>query len=321
MFCNQQTITGYKKVETTAEQIDKIRAYLTSHHSQQPVQIAFYGGTFTALPRAIQDMYLKAARLFVRTGQVQSIRLSTRPDCITSDTLTFLKENHVTIIELGAQSMDNRVLALCGRGHTANDTHTAVTLLKEHGFTVGLQLMPGLPGDAENCFKNTIYEIIDLKPHFVRLYPALVIKGTKLEELYKRGQYVPLTLSEAINRCREAYLNFMRAGISVIRMGLQPTEELERPGTIVAGPFHPAFSQLVISSILLDSMRSALEKKKDKLETAIFYVNPRDISAAIGQRRVNIVTLKKEFGLQKIYFVANQKVCRNRVVLSASPTV
>ena len=195
------------------------------------------------------------------------------------------------------------MLNRAGRGHTARHTAYAVSLLREHRFAVGIQLMPGLPGDSADTFRTTVDVVMVLKPDFVRLYPALVITGTPLERLYREGKYDPLTLDEAVSMCREAYTKFEVAGISVVRMGLQPTEELERPGTILAGPYHPAFRQLVESSIFLDKMRAALREDNAKRRTAVFAVSPRDVSAAIGQRRGNIERLKREFGLSDVRIV------------------
>jgi histone acetyltransferase (RNA polymerase elongator complex component) len=202
--------------------------------------------------------------------------------------------------------MDDRVLALACRGHIARDTANAVALLREYRFAVGLQLMPGLPGDSADIFRATVDAVIGLNPDFVRLYPALVIKGTPLERLYLAGKYDPLPLDAAVSICREAYTKFERAGISVVRMGLQPTQELERPGTILAGPYHPAFRQLVESSIFLDKMRALLRERSEQGRTAVFGVNPRDLSTAVGQRRENIERLKKEFGLFSVRIVESR---------------
>jgi len=251
-----------------------------------------------------QKTYLEEVQPFLQTGQIQAIRISTRPDSIDPVILSLLQAYRVTIVELGAQSMDDRVLALSGRGHTAVDTERAVTLLKERGFIVGLQLMPGLPGDSADIFRQTVDKVIKLKPDLVRLYPALVIKDTPMEELYRIGRYQPLSLEAAVALCRGAFLACKGAGIRVSRMGLQPTEELGKPGTILAGPFHPAFGQLVESSVLLERMRDALRNRKEKAATAVLSVNPREISTAIGQHRVNIETLKKEFDLREVHIVA-----------------
>ncbi len=206
----------------------------------------------------VQKSYLEACQPFISSGRIKGIRLSTRPDCISREILAFLRDHQVETIELGVQSMDDSVLMRSGRGHTAADTIHAVTLLREQGFSIGLQLMPGLPGDAAGTFMETVHSVIGMRPEFVRIYPALVIKETPLEALYCSGQYAPLSLDEAVQWCKNAFLQFERAGIAVIRMGLQPTEELQKTGTILAGPYHPAFRQLVDSSVLLDRMRAAV---------------------------------------------------------------
>ena len=172
--------------------------------------------------------------------------------------------------------------------------------------------MPGLPGDSFDGFLNTVDRVVELKPDFVRIYPALVIKDTPLEDLYRSGRYMPLSLDDAVALCREALERFEQAGIDVIRIGLQPSEELEKPGTIIAGPYHPAFRQLVESSILLDNMRSALRTQTGKTSMVTFQVNPKDLSAAIGQRRSTIELLKKEFGLRDVSIVEGKNDLKRR---------
>jgi len=315
VFCDQKNITGQTKPVDPSAVPQKINEYLTSSTSQKPAQVAFFGGSFTALPGEMQKAYLAAVRPFVNSHQIKDIRLSTRPDCITDDILALLREYHVTIIELGAQSMDDAVLNRSGRGHTAIDTVNAVRLIKSHDFLIGLQLMPGLPGDSADSFMKTVNTIIGLRPDFVRIYPALVLRHTPFEYLYTSGRYIPLSLDDAVVLCRDALERFELAGIDVIRIGLQPTEELERPGTIIAGPYHPAFRQLVESSILLDIMRSSLRARMEKKDMVTFQVHPNDLSAAIGQHRSNIELLKKEFGINKIRIVAGESILRRDAAL------
>ncbi len=310
VFCNQKNITGQIKPVDLATIPRTIAEYLKTNAQDGPVQIAFYGGSFTALSHEIQKSYLEAVQPFLQSGNIKSIRLSTRPDGISREVLLLLKEYHVKTIELGVQSMDDRVLNMSGRGHCAADTINAVSLLKEYGFSIGLQLMVGLPGDSGAGFMDTVDQVIKLKPDFVRLYPLLVIKDTPLEELCKTERYTPLSLNDAVSQCSSAMLRFAKAEIEVIRVGLQPTKELEAPGTIIAGPYHPSFRQLVESSILLDRMRSKLRGRKEKSVSAIFMVNPADLSAAIGQHRVNIESLKKEFGLSTIRIKADETIVK-----------
>ena len=204
--------------------------------------------------------------------------------------------------------MDDEVLALSGRGHNAFDTVQAVMLLNKHHVTVGLQLMAGLPGDTRALFMNTVEKTIEQKPGFVRLYPALVIKGTELEHRYANGRYVPLALDDAIDWCSDAMRKFEGAGIAVVRIGLQPTKELQKPGTIIAGPYHPAFRQLVESSLLLENIRLALACRKSRSKSIVIRTNPASVSAAIGQKRSNIEVLKREFQLQDIRILPDENI-------------
>ncbi|MEK6744167.1 MAG: radical SAM protein [Nitrospirota bacterium] len=296
VFCNQKNITGKNEPPDASSIHASISHYLEAHRDDEVVQVAFYGGSFTALPLTAQTTYLEAVRPFIRSGNIESIRLSTRPDSITPDILDVLKQHGVATIELGAQSMDDEVLLLSGRGHSAADTVKAVALLREHHFVVGLQLMPGLPGDTPEAFQQTVEQVIFLKPDFVRIYPALVIRDTPLAGLYRTGRYAPLSLDDAVLQCHQALDRFEQAGIEVIRIGLQPTAELERPGTILAGPWHPAFRQLVESSRFLKKMCSLLSTR-DQAGTVTLYVNPADLSTVIGQKRGNIDAVKVRYGL------------------------
>ncbi|HUI68583.1 MAG TPA: radical SAM protein [Nitrospirota bacterium] len=316
VFCNQKKITGQHESLDATRLPQKINEYLKNDSSDYPAQIAFYGGSFTALLLDTQKSFLEAVRPFIRSGQIKSIRLSTRPDRISREVLDLLSEYHVETIELGAQSMNDRVLMLSGRGHTEADTVHAVTLLEEYSFTVGLQLMPGLPGDSANGFLNTVNKAIALKPDFVRLYPTLVIKDTPLEELYHTGRYTPLSFDEAVSLCRDALTRFEEKGIEVIRIGLQPTEELLKPGTIVAGPYHPSFRQHVESSIFLDKMRAVLTGKVFPEHKAVIVVNPTDISASIGQQRSNIGILKKEFSIRDIIILSDHNIPKKTLKLT-----
>jgi len=299
VFCNQKRITGKSAAPDPSSIPATIIQHLASGHDRarrDPVQVAFYGGSFTALSREVQQAYLEQVLPFIASGRIAGVRVSTRPDAISADGLALLQRYHVGTVELGVQSMDDEVLKLSGRGHTASDTVQAVTMLSAHAFSVGLQLMPGLPGDSGEIFCDTVSKVIALKPDVVRLYPALVIRDTPLEQLYRTRGYSPLALDEAVALCRDALAKFRQAGIAVIRIGLQPTEELGRPGAIVAGPFHPAFRQLVESSLFLETMGSLLPSGTTSGAVA-FAVNPADLSSAIGQKRRNIRAIRDRYGL------------------------
>ncbi len=313
VFCNQKNITGQCAAVDPSTIAQTITTYLALVEQREPAQVAFYGGSFTALPIDVQKSYLEPCQAFISSGAIRGIRLSTRPDCITKELLSFLRNHRVETIELGVQSMDDTVLMRSARGHTAADAIHAVTLLQEQGFTVGLQLMPGLPGDSAGAFMATVRSVIGMKPDFVRIYPALVIKETPLEALYRSGHYTPLSLDEAVQWCKDAFLQFKPAGISVIRMGLQPSEELQRPGAILAGPYHPAFRQLVDSSILLDRMRAALQQHVQGSGAAFLLSHPSELAAAIAQNRSNIIALKKEFNLGELRVIANPGVKKGSI--------
>lgn len=313
VFCNQKNITGQRTSVDPSSVAPTITAYLDKRLVQEPAQVAFYGGSFTALAVEVRKSYLEACRPFIASGMITGIRISTRPDCISRKILAFLRDHHVETIELGVQSMDDSVLLRSGRGHTAADTIRAVTLLREQGFTIGLQLMPGLPGDTAATFMATVDSIIGMRPAFVRIYPALIIKETPLEALYRSGQYTPLSLDEAVQWCKSALLQFEHSGIAVIRVGLQPTGELQKTGTILAGPYHPAFRQLVDSSVLLDRMRAALHQRASGAGPACLLSHPSDIAAAIGQKRSNIIALKKEFHLSELRVVAAPAVKKGSI--------
>ena len=295
VFCDQKSITGKSAAPEPSSLPSTITSYLATASSGGPVQVAFYGGSFTALPIEKQKAYLTAVLPFITSGQVEQIRLSTRPDAVTPGILTLLERCHVRTVELGAQSMDDEVLLLSGRGHTVAHTISAVTLLRDRGFIIGLQLMPGLPGDTVERFHETVSSVISLRPDLVRLYPALVIRDTPLAGLYRSGRYTPLPLNNAVELCGRALARFEQAGIEVARIGLQSTKELERPGTVLAGPWHPAFRQLVESSRFLESMRALLPPGCVS-GPVTFAVSPRDLSSAIGQNRRNIHAIRDRYG-------------------------
>ena len=259
LFCNQRSITGAAEGMTGAREVaETIRAQLAwpRRHPEAPVQVAFYGGSFTGLPMERQEELLGAAQPFLASGQVQELRLSTRPDYVTPEIAGFLREQGVGIVELGAQSLDDGVLAASGRGHTAAQVGAAVACLKEAGIRVGLQLMLGLPGDSTIMALASARRAVALGPDLVRLYPCLVISGSPLAELYRQGKYQPLSLPRAVALAGRLWSIFKAQGIPVVRMGLQPSPSLEE--TMLAGPYHPAFGELVLSRLFFNRVRAAL---------------------------------------------------------------
>lgn len=243
VFCNQTDITGQNSLPALTEVSETIAQYLSTWRGEGPREVAFYGGSFTGLSDNLQRDFLETAYAFIQRGEINAVRVSTRPDYISHEKVKLLREYGVGTVELGVQSMDDGVLGLSGRGHTAGDTVRAVELLRTAGLTIGLQMMPGLPGDTRETILATAREIVSLRPDFVRVYPTLVIKNTPLEKLYRRGDYCPWLLESMVEVCREVMSLFDNARIPVIRVGLQPTAELEE--SIVAGPYHPSFRQLL----------------------------------------------------------------------------
>jgi len=256
-------------------------------------QLAFYGGNFTGLPFAEQQRILLAAGEMIRDGLIASVRVSTRPDYITEDNARFLKAMKVRTVELGAESMLDDVLAASLRGHTAADVAKAVEILKSNGIETGVHLMAGLPGDSRPGFVETVRRTITLRPDMVRIHPTIVFEGTRLAELYGKGEYLPLGLDEAIDCCRDALVRFTLAGIPVIRMGLQTTPDMEAEGKILAGPFHPSFGMLVESSLFLEMAGGLLDGLPRSADTeATLVCAPADESSLRGLRNSNLRTLR-----------------------------
>lgn len=247
VFCDQKGITGSSDLPAIDEVKSTIETYLSTWKGTGLKEAAFYGGSFTGLPLESQKAYLEAAGEFLGSGRLDSLRLSTRPDYIDKDIVEFIKSRGVGTVELGVQSMDDEVLRKSGRGHTARHTQEAVSLLKETGLSVGLQFMPGLPGDTRQSVLNTVREVIGLKPDFVRIYPSLVLKDTPLHKMYIAGDYRPWDMDEMISVCAEAKRLLDDAGVSIIRMGLQTTDDLI--SSLIAGPWHPSFRQLVEATV------------------------------------------------------------------------
>lgn len=316
IFCNQKKITGQIGEVTAMEVKEKIEEYLkTLPEEGSHIEVAFYGGSFTAIPLDYQKQLLKAAFSYVQEGRISNIRVSTRPDCIDAEILENLMRYGTTVVELGVQSMDEAVLKLCNRGHTSKDVVDAVRLLKEYGFTVGVQMMIGLPGDSEGKALETAKELIRLKPDIARIYPALVIKNTYMEEMYLRGEYQPLSLEEAVLESKKLLILFEGNGVNVIRIGLQPTENILLGKDVVAGPFHPAMRHLVESLIYRDIIELLLKKAGGENSSITLKVNPKNISEMVGYKKNNIDFIKSKFFIDKIEIIQDTSVEAGTIVL------
>lgn len=229
------------------------------------------------------------------------MRLSTRPDYINEEILDLLVRYGVKTIELGVQSLDEEVLKCSNRGHNAEAVLQAAQLIKLYGLTLGIQTMVGLPGDTNEKALMTARQVVDLAPSIVRIYPTLVIKNTYLQKMYLEGSYIPLELDEAVELCAELLEIYEKNHINVIRIGLQPTESISVNGEIEAGPFHPAFRQLVTSKLFLNKIVQYIKSNNlYKLTDIVIECNPRDVSNIIGQKRKNILFIKKEFNFKSV---------------------
>jgi histone acetyltransferase (RNA polymerase elongator complex component) len=302
VFCDQSSITGVRAKKWPSKDIrDQIEAFLKFKTARRnKVQIAFFGGNFLGIPADEIKRLLAEAAEYVKTGRVNSIRFSTRPDTIDRQRLDLIKNLPVTTIELGVQSMDERVLSTANRGHSGPDTERAIQHLKELNYEVGIQLMVGLPGDSPERLMASARRVARLKPDFIRIYPTVVLAGSPLAAGYRKGDYVPLSLDEAVSRTKHLYLLFNSKNIRVIRMGLQASQDLENGSSILAGPYHPAFGHLVYSEIFLDLAVAQIESSALNADSISIRVNPGNVSKLRGLRNRNIEILKKKFGFESV---------------------
>jgi len=319
IFCDQNSITNTQADEITSEKIDEIvnSHLLYQKNIKAEKQLSFYGGNFLGLEKKILLSFLNKAERLVIEKKIDSIRFSTRPDTITPETLETLKKYSVKTIEIGAQSMDDEVLKQSARGHKAKDTIKAVNLIKEKKFEFGLQIMTGLPKDTEAKSLYTGEEIVKLKPNFVRIYPCIVLKGSPLELLFKKGKYTPQTLEQSINIVKNLYIILKKNNIDVIRIGLQASEELKYDNKIAAGPYHPSYGHLILSSIYFDIVANIIKKKSFNNKEINITVHPKNLSVIQGIKKKNIIRLQSEFNLKKINIIQDESINRERVKINA----
>ncbi len=309
-FCNQHTITGISFSFEAVRQT--IRTGIESQRrGERRTEVAFFGGNFSSLPRFLQQKLLDMVEPYLSAGTVHSIRISTRPDALPPEELSFLKEHGVSTIELGAQSLDPEVLGLSRRGHGPEAVVEAVAACREYGFATGVQLMIGLPGDDGAASLLTARRASDLDISMVRIYPALVLQDTELARLMYQTHYRPFSLDRAVDVCAEMAMMFEAKGIKVIRMGLQDTDSL-RSG-IVAGPHHPAFGHLVQSSIWLKKVVKTLGKEAMSKERIVVSVAVGRGPVARGQRNGNVSELKRRYGFREVEIREDSRLLREEV--------
>lgn len=301
VYCNQHAVTGIPPVAESADDLpQRVRESLENLFQNEktfglPGEIAFYGGTFTALDDGIVRRILDAALQWVRRGRAAGIRFSTRPDDLSREMCSLLMEYPVRTVELGAQSFSDRVLEKVRRGYSAASVEAAAATVKENGWNLGIQLMAGLPGDTAGMFLESVVKATRLRPSFVRLYPTVVLEGTLLAEWFRRGEYRPLGLDEAIEWCVPALDVLRRTGIPVARMGLHPEPGLVNGGTVLGGPFHPAFGHMVKSAWWRRRVDESLEgSTENEGRTLTIHVAGPAVSEVVGHCRGNVLHWKEK---------------------------
>lgn len=313
VFCNQKEITGVQNEVNPVKVEAIIEEYLsTMEPDESKIEVAFYGGSFTGLDIERQQELLAVAYKYYNQGLIDNLRLSTRPDYINSSILNNLAKYKVEVIELGVQSLVEKVLKASKRGHTVEEVIKASRLIKEFDFKLGIQLMPGLPRADRASMLYSSQKTVELAPDLVRIYPTLVIENTYLAELYQRGDFTPLTLEAAVDICQEELKLFQQNDIPVVRIGLQPSTGINKEA-VIAGPFHPAFRQLVESRLVLDKLWEYLgeEIKAKKLKLK---VNPRFSSVIRGQKNNNLKQLQNNYGVD-VEIVTDDKLDLKEIII------
>jgi histone acetyltransferase (RNA polymerase elongator complex component) len=295
LFCNQHLISGVEQHLPSAQQIQETVLEWLVRSPNRAAEVAFYGGSFTLLPWKQQEQLLAAVQPLIEQQMVKSIRISTRPDALDQAVLAFLADHKVTTIEIGVQSLDDQVLLQSNRGHTAADSLAALQRVKAAGFQVGAQLLPGLPGDSQAKALASVNGVIAAGAQFVRMYPAVVLSGTALADQFNAGQYQPPDLEQGVKICARMLHLCLRAGIPVIRIGLQAEEGLSVEGAILAGCWHPALGQLVKAQLFHDLVVTLAEQfvSTEGLQLAC---HPDRLSELQGHARNNLISWQ-QFGL------------------------
>lgn len=292
----QKKITGVSTDVTSEDARNIIEECLETIDKDADVEIAFFGGSFTAIDIDIQKSLLSVAKEYVEKGLVKDIRMSTRPDCIDEDILSMLKEYKTSIIELGVQSLDEKVLLDSIRGHQSEIVYKSSKMIKNSGIKLGLQMMIGLPADTEEKCIFTAKKFVELKPDCVRVYPTLVVKDTGLEKLMEQNKYNPFTLEESVNIVKKVLVLFYVNNINVIRVGLQATDDIQIGKAVLAGPYHPAFRELVEADMIKDYLEFVILQNKN-IKQMLVKSNKKNISKIIGNKKTNVKYMEEKFGV------------------------
>lgn len=332
-FCNQGKITGEEKDEIKGPKFklensvnakfvkDTIEEYIETidRKKDTKIEVSFFGGTFTAVDITKQKRLLSVAKEYKNKGVIDYIRLSTRPDYIDKDILDHLKSYDVDIIELGVQSLDEEVLLKSTRGHSAKDVEKASSLIKEYGFILGHQIMLGLPSDTKERDIETVKKSISMKPSIVRIYPALTIKDTAMEYMYNNNTYKPYSLEECVDIAKECYKLYINAGVKIIRVGLQATDNITDGEDVVAGPFHSAFRELVESSILCDSLYDVMSR--EQVSEAVIKISSRSVSKLYADKKIYFNDLKKKLNMDNVKVIVLNDFDKSNVEVSINNNI
>ena len=300
VFCNQRTISGVCSFVPEMAR-DTVESHLATVRGSGAVcEIAFFGGSFTGIDRGLMISLLDLAEEYVERGEVAGIRMSTRPDYISEEIIEILRKYTVSAVELGIQSMSDDVLQISKRGHTADISRSAVRMLCDAGFKVVGQMMVGLPGATREDELSTAHEICRLGCSASRIYPTIVFRETELSEMMARGEYVPLTLDEAVSRAADVLEVFLESDVECIRIGLCESENLHSDETYVAGPVHPSIGELVYGEIYYKKMCNLLDGA-DSRDEVIFTVSLGETSMAVGQKKRNVQRIIEKYGIGKVH--------------------
>jgi histone acetyltransferase (RNA polymerase elongator complex component) len=310
-FCNQSKITGVNQQSDEIVVSQIIQSYLDVFDSEslpEKREVAFYGGSFTGLPEERQKQLLHAVQPSIKSGEVHSIRVSTHSLLVNPQNIFLLKDKNVKTVELGIQSTNDRVLQAVGRPCDFQTVKSAVESIRKEGLGLGLQLMPGLPEDDEKIFMKSVKDVISLKPDFVRIYPTLVIKNTKLYEMYRLGEYLPWKLNRMVRLVKDALLEFQSENISVIRVGLHSDPSMLE--NFIDGPYHPAFRYLVDSLIAREKMFDLINQLQIVPQTLTFKVPSRQVSLYLGHKKDNIQAIQNWYGINTVLIkqIGNQEI-------------
>ncbi|MDP3386255.1 MAG: radical SAM protein [Eubacteriales bacterium] len=314
-FCNQKKITGGDSDISSMDIINHIERYLKTVESyDNHIEIAFFGGSFTAIELSTQEKLLSIAYKYKCSKRINAIRISTRPDAISDAILDMLEDYGVDIVELGVQSMDDEVLSKINRGHTSEDVIRSSHLIKKRNMILGHQIMPGLYGSSTEKDIRTAVESVALLPDIARIYPTLIIKDTQFERLYEQNRYQPLKLDESVELVSQIYAIYDKERIKVIRVGLQPTSNMALGKDIIAGPFHPAYRQMIMTNIYVTSLIHGLKGKETNRLT--IRSSEKNYNYIVGLNKKGLERLNKSLNIECLSYIKDNdteciEVCTN----------